>query len=257
MPTAKILLRDILLGSLLFLVCACAVTHSETPTIQPTLTPAELLVKIPGITEPATTFPCNYGTWDTLRFGMTTDEQLTHWLARSEFVHQASLSDGWVKESINTFEAHRYTWNVKNDGIYRTSIHLYVISGTLSSLWTPLFYPWTLGDVVSILGEPEFVSVDVDDRHEECAYFYRLYYPSQGIKIVGALYDQSICGQIIKENKGLLESAWPVTDFVCSAPGTLQDVIGAVYGILPEAAEQMTELSQPWHGFGHTYSLEP
>lgn len=256
MQTVRTFLHCTLIVSFMFLICACVPTRTEAPPAQVTATP-ELSVEIPGVTQPALAFPCSMGIWDTLEFGVTTEEQLNQWLTESTFVHRPSLSDSWVEESIGAPKRHRYIWDVKDRGIYRTSMRIYVMSGTLSSLWTPFFYPITLGEVVAKLGSPESVSVHLDNRYDERAYFYEVYYPTQGIVISGAIYDQTVCDQIAQKAKGLLEPTWLVTNLTCNAPGTLSEVIGAMYGISPQAAESMVALTQPWQDFGAGYSLDP
>lgn len=233
--------------------CVHIPIRKEIPT--PSATPPEVLVRILGITEPADKFPCGYGTWNALEFGVTTEEQLTQWLAKSELVHQPSLIDGWIEEPTSAFKAHRYSWNVRNEGIYRTSVNLYVISGTLSSLWTSFLYPQTLGDVVDALGEPQSVSIYLNNRYEECAYSYEFYYLAQGIRIGGSIYDNTLCQRILEDQQALLEATWPVTDLSCSLGGTAEEVVGAIYGVTPEAAAQIVKFLQPWSGFGQKYLL--
>lgn len=251
------LLHIICLILFVCLICACSVPSRTVTPIVPTTATNFLVAQIPGITRPATTFPCHAGTWDTLEFGVTTEEQLAQWLTKSAFVHHASLNDSWVRESIGAFETHRYIWSVKDEGLYLTSMRLDVISDTLSSLRTPLFYPFTLEEVVAQLGPPESVLLYLNDRHDELAYSYELCYPAQGVVVSGAIYDQAICEQIRQKGQGLLETQWLVTNLTCSVPGTLTEMLGAIYGFSPQATEPMGSLYQPWHGFGEGYTLDP
>lgn len=246
----------VLIGALL-LFTHCVAVDGKTGTPLPT--PSNITVHVPGITEPANTFPCNWGVWDTLKFGVTTEEQLVDWLAESKLVHQPSLGDGWREPSeVVPFRTHVYSWLiVDNNTVFHNSIGLDVISDTLSSLRTPVLYPLTLGEVVEQLGPPESVLLDLIDRYEELAYSYELYYPAQGVVVSGAIYDQTVCEQIDRSEKGSLEITWPVASLTCSAPGTLSTVIRARYGISPQASEQMVKLTQLWEGFGERYLLNP
>lgn len=256
MRTAKAHRLCLLLGLLVFMACACGTPYATTPAVSITVTP-ELLLDIPGITYPAPVFPCSIGIWDTLEFGVTTEEQLAQWLTQSEYVHRPSLREGWVEESVGASKRHRYIWNVKDEGIYRTSMRLYVTSGTLSSLWTPFFYPITLETIVTQLGPPQAVSVYLDQRHEEWSYTYEFYYPGQGIVVSGTISDPTLCGQINEQKIGLLEPTWPVLNLSCNAPGTLVEVVQSMYGISIQASEDLAELTQLWKGFGESYSLNP
>ena len=144
-----------------------APTATSTLILEPTPT---FLVNIPGITKPADVFPCQGGTWAGLRFGITTEEQLVQWLSTSSFVHSPSLDDGW-RELPESLKTHTYHWNINESGQFYDTMKLNVVSETLYSLWIPLYYPLTLGKVISDLGEPEFIDV-ATSRHEECAYSY-------------------------------------------------------------------------------------
>lgn len=248
---------SIVLIVLLLISSQCIPAHKETP--MPSTTPSELLVHIPGITEPATRFPCSYGTWDTLQFGVTTEEQFVQWIAKSKFVHQPSLGDGWKEPGLSDpfYRTHSYSWLIVSEtNIFRNSIGIDVISGTLSSLRTSFFYPLTLQDTVAQLGYPELIAVYLVDRYEECAYSYELYYLAQGIRIGGSIYDNDLCQQIREDQQASLEATWPVTDLSCSRGGTAEEIVGAMYGVTPEAAAQITKFLQPWSGFGQKYPLE-
>ncbi len=236
--------------------CIRIPTHKETPT--PSATPSELLVRIPGITEPADRFPCSYGTWDTLQFGVTTEEQLVQWMAKSKLVHRPSLGDGWKEPGLSDpfYRTHSYSWLVIGEtSVFRNSIGLDVISGTLSSLRTSFFYSLTLQDVVAQLGYPELIAVYLDNRYKECAYSYEFYYLAQGIRIGGSIYNNTLCQQMLEDQQAVLEATWPVTDLSCSRSGTAEEVVGAMDGITSEAAAQMTKFLQPWRGFGQKYLL--
>lgn len=251
--TAYLVCSIVLMGALLLFGHCVPAMNTKTP---PSPTPAEMLIHIPGITEPAHQFPCSYGTWDTLKFGLTTEEQLTSWLTSSSLVEQNSLRDEFTEGSVNAFPTHRYIWRVKEEGIYRTSVSLYVISGTLSSLWTSFFYSQTLGTIVNVLGKPEYVSIYLNNRYQDCTYSYDLYYLAQGIRVSGSLYENILCQQMLRDQQAFLEATWPVTDLSCSRGGTAEEVIGAMYGITPEAAAQMAQFLQPWRGFGKEYLLQ-
>lgn len=256
MRTARASCSNLLLGLLAFMICACGTPYETTPAVSITVTP-ESLLDIPGITYPAPVFPCSMGIWDTLEFGVTTEEQLAQWLRQSGYVHRPSLREGWVEESVGAAKRHRYIWNVKAEGIYRTSMRLYVTSGTLSSLWTPFFYSITLETIVTQLGPPQAVSVYLDQRYEEWSYTYELYYPEQGIVVSGAISDPTLCGQINEQKTGLLEPTWPVLNLSCNSPGTLVEVVQSMYGISAQASEELAGLTQSWKGFGARYVLDP
>lgn len=242
--------------AVLTLLCQCAPMPTDgTPTSMPSTISSSTLVRIPGITESADTFPCGQGTWNTLRFGVTTEKQLTQWLAESPMVDHPSLSYEVINASIQTFDTYRYTWRIQSEGTYRTSVSLYVISGTLSSLWASFNYPQTLGGVVDLLGEPQSVSIDLDDRYEECIYSYGLYYLQQGIKVGGSIGDNALCERMLEEQYALLEATWPAMDLSCSQGGTVEEVIGAMYRVTSEAASPMAKWLQPWNGFGPQYSI--
>lgn len=246
-----------LMGLLLFLgSCGYIPVHKITPT--PSATPTEFLVHIPGITEPAELFPCHHGKWDALEFGMTTEEQLVQWLSTSDWVHQASLGDGWREPTLSDsfYKTHSYSWLIIDDnGIFRNSVGLDVISGTLSSLRTTFFYPLSLGEITSLLGAPESVDLYLDNRYEECAYSYEFYYLTQGITVGGSIYDNALCQRMLADKKALLEATWLVTDLSCSRGGTAEEVVGAVYGLTLEDAAHITKFLQPWSGFGQKYLL--
>ena len=246
-----------LMGLLLFLgSCGCIPVHKKTPT--PSATPARFLVHIPGITEPADIFPCRNGKWDTLEFGITTEEQLVQWLSTSDWVHQASLGDGWREPTLSDsfYKTHSYSWLIIDDnGIFRNFVGLDVISGTLSSLRTTFFYPLSLGEISLLLGAPESVDLYLDNRYEECAYSYEFYYLTQGIKVGGSVYDNALRQRMLADKKAYLEMTWPVTDLRCSRGGTAEEVVGAMYRLTLEDAAQITKFLQPWNGFGQKYLL--
>lgn len=256
--TPRVVCNIALIGLLFFLSqCVRIPTHTTTPT--PSATPAKVLVHIPGITEPASIFPCHYGTWDALEFGVTTEAQLVQWLDGSELVHQPSLSDGWKEPAASDpfYKTHSYSWLIVGDsGVFRNSIGLDVVSGTLSSLRTSFFYPLSLEEITALLGPPELVGIYLNNRHEECVYSYEVYYLGQGIRVGGSIYDNALCQRVLEDKQALLEATWPVTDLSCSRSGTAEEVVGAMYGVTPEGAEQIAQLLQPWDGFGQQYLLE-
>lgn len=250
--------RAIALVWLLFL-SQCVHIPAHEKTSPPSATPVEVLVYIPGITEPADKFPCSYGTWDTLRFGVTTEGQLVQWLAESELVHRPSLGEGQEKPTLSDsfYETHFYSWLIVGDsGVFRNSIRLDVISGTLSSLQTPFFYPLTLEEITTLLGPPESVDIYLNNRYEECAYSYNLYYLAQGIRVGGSIYNNALCQRMLEDQQAHLEATWPATDLSCSQGGTAEEVVGAMYGVPPEAAAQIAKSLQPWEGFGQEYLLQ-
>ncbi len=180
-----------------------------------------------------------------------------HWLKTSTWVHRASVGDGWREPvSPDSYKVHFYSWLIVEDGrIFRNSVGLDVVSGTLTSLWSPLFYSQTIESIVKTWGAPQLIAVHLNNRYEECVYTYALYYPEQGIRVGGSLYDNRLCQRVLEKGEAPLEKEWPVTELTCSRSGTIEEVLSAMYAVTPEAAKQIARSLQPWNGFGYRYRL--
>ena len=252
----KIMIFIVLIIIVLLLDSCINSTH--IPVLGPTSTPAPTptpLIDIPGITEPADVFPCQNGIWTGLRFGYSTEDQLTQWLKESSMVRDNVAALDWRQQNYGGLPMHVYDWDIWTNGQTYARITLNVVSDTLYSMWTPLLYTLTLRDIIEQLGEPAYIEVTISPQ-EECAYFYAFYYPLQGIEVNGVVYDEAVCQEVIG-NEGPLKDGWLVDHMICGRPGRLDDFIEAMYGVPPEVATQIAGRLQPWTGFGQVILSTP
>ena len=173
---------------------------------------------------------CKEALGNRLLLGETTLKQAQQWL-------ETSGKDIQVNEKFQTI-----TWS-EESGEYNLFFH----KGLLFSLWSERFekYRPTLGEIISELGEPEYLYVglaknatSVGACEDVCYVGVTLIYPSKGIEF-NSIVSVALTQKFIEITKDLI-----MDDIECFEPGRYEQFVRYRYG---------TEVEPPqlkWRGFG-------
>lgn len=210
---------------------------------------------VPRLVEPDVKFPCAGGNWYGIQPGVTTEQSLFSWLETSSCIDRDSVVESYRNIYPGGIEIHEFELSL--DGYEQISI--WVISGTVASLHSPVGITLDLGTVVSALGEPEYVSASFDWQGNDCIYGLTVDYPALGITFFADIYNQ--CDIILTDSETGLDSGPLTPDILvrsveCYHPGSLLESLEAL-GWSPQQANFIANQAQKWPGWGRIQLIEP